>query len=456
MNPSIFKAYDIRGLCPGEIEEDDAYRIGQAFVRLTKAKVIVVGRDMRKSTPGIFAAFARGVTSQGSDVLDIGLVTTPMLYFAVGDYDLHDAGAMITASHNPAAYNGIKLCRGDASPIGGRTGMAELRDLALAGPYPPAAGGEGTIVESDLLEDYFDRLEEAVAPRHVGRLKVVTDTGNGMEGAIIKKLFKRYPRVALETICLEPDGGFPHHEANPLKTETLALLSKKVRSSRADVGFAFDGDGDRVGVVEETGVPVRGDELLALLAPEILAGAPGAAVFYDVRCSWIVPEAIAQAGGRPMMGPVGHGLIKPIMRKEGAVFGGELSMHYYFKEFNFCESSDAVMLLVLGLLTRTGRKLSELLAPLRRYAHSGEINFTVKDQAEVLSRLEEAYGHEASAAIRIDGLRLEFTDTARPEGDWWFNVRLSNTEPLLRLNLEARSAAKMEEKKVELTGIIEA
>lgn len=454
LNPKIFKAYDIRGLAPGEIDEDTAFRVGQAFVKFTKAKTVVTGKDMRESTPRLFDAFAKGVMSQGSDVVDIGLVSTPMFYFAVGDYDLHDGGVMVTASHNPKQYNGFKLCFGDVQPIGADSGMSDVRDLAAAAPYP--GHREGQLVETDVREAYLEKLFSLVDTRKFRKLKVAVDTANGMEGVIIEDVFRRLPKCEFHGMFLEVDGSFPNHEANPLKTETLHDLQKKVRSLRADVGVAFDGDADRIGLVDETGEPVRGDILLALLAPRLLKKVPGAPVIYDVRCSMVVAEEIERAGGRPLMWKVGHGLIKPKMREVGAVFAGELSQHYYFRDMHNAENTDLVMLMVFELLSETGKKLSELTAPLMRYHHSGEINSEVENKDEVLVKLEEAYGHEASTVTKIDGLRLDFRNETAPDEDWWFNVRPSNTEPLLRLNLEAKSKEKMEAKRDELLKIIRA
>jgi phosphomannomutase len=447
LNPKIFKAYDIRGLCPGELDTDAAYRVGQAVVKLTKAKVVVVGKDMRDTTPALFDALAKGVMSQGADVVDVGLVTTPMLYYAVGDYDLHDAGVMITASHNPKEYNGIKMCYGDVLPIGAGSGMWEIRDLAMAGPYEPKK--EGSLVETDIRGDYLDKLFSMVDLKKFRPLQVVVDTANGMEGAVIADIFGRLPMCSWHGLFLELDGRFPNHEANPLKEETLDALKERIRETGADIGVAFDGDGDRIGIVDEKGSNVRGDLIQALLVPRVLRDHPGGLIFYDVRESMVVAEEIERNGGRSRMSPVGHGLIKPLMRKEGAVFGGELSNHFYLGDFFGAESSDLVMLRIFELMSETGKPLSELVAPLKRYHHSGEINSEVADKDAVLAKLEAAYGHEATAVSKIDGLRLDF-------GDWWFSVRASNTEPLLRLNLEAKEKGKMEAMRDELLNIIRA
>ncbi|MBU0625288.1 phosphomannomutase/phosphoglucomutase [Patescibacteria group bacterium] len=454
INSKLFKAYDIRGLSPEELDEDAAYRIGQAMVKFTAAKNIVVGRDMRETTPALFESLSRGIRSQGSNVVDIGLVTTPMMYFAACDYTEHEAGMMITASHNPSEYNGVKMCLADALPIGGESGMNEIRDLALAGPHE-ATDNEGKMTALDIRADYLEKLLSAVDLGKIKPLKVAVDTGNGMEGVIIDDILSRVPGCQYEVLFKELDGRFPNHEANPLKEETLDALKAKVAELSADLGVAFDGDGDRIGIVDEAGEVVRGDILAALLAPLLLKESPGSAVLYDVRESMAVVEEIEQAGGQAIMTRVGHGLIKPHMREVDAVFTGELSNHFYFRDFCGAESSDLVLLLIMQLISETGQPLSELIAPLKRYYHSGEINFEVQDKEAVLSALEDKYGSQASNIIRIDGVRMEFFSDSNPEEDWWFSVRASNTEPKLRLNLEAKKEAKMEQMKVELTELIE-
>lgn len=449
MHPSIFKAYDIRGLAPQELDAETAFRVGQAVVKFTKAKTVVVGKDMRETTPELFAALADGITSQGADVIDIGLVTTPMFYFAVAEYELHDAGVMITASHNPKEYNGLKLCYGDALPIGAASGMDKIRDLALEGPYKEKK--KGAIVETDIRADYVKKLLNMVDVKSFKRMSAVVDTANGMEGCVITDIFDRIRHVTMSGLYLELDGNFPNHEANPLKEETLDALRAKVKELRADVGFAFDGDGDRIGLVDEKGEIVRGDLILALVASRLLQKAGGAPVLYDVRCSSAAAEEIERAGGRPEMCKVGHGFIKPRMREIGALFAGELSNHFYFRDFYGVECSDLVMLYVLALLSETDKPLSELVAPLKRYVHSGEINSKVPEVAAVMAKLENAYAHEAKAISEIDGVRMDFEG---PDGRWWFSVRASNTEPLLRLNVEAETVEKMEKKRDELLGLI--
>jgi phosphomannomutase len=454
MNPKLFKAYDIRGLSPEEIDADFAYRLGQAVTLFTKAKTVVVGRDMRDTTPTLFDALAKGIMSQGADVIDIGLVTTPMLYYAVGEYDLHEAGVMITASHNPKQYNGFKLCYGDALPIGAESGMNDVRDLAMAGPYPEKKFGN--LVETDIRQTYFKKLFSLVDASKIANISAVVDTANGMEGAVIKDIFERLPGVQMTGLFLELDGAFPNHEANPLKDETLDALKAAVRSTRADIGIAYDGDGDRVGLVDERGETVRADFMAALITPKLLAKEPGATVLYDVRESMVATEVITAAGGKPVMCRVGHGLIKPHMRRDGAIFASELSGHFYFRDVYGAESSDLVMLMVLELMAETRKPLSELVAPLKKYHHSGEINSEVEDKARVLALLEETFAHEAAAITKIDGLRMDFRPANDPDGNWWFGVRASNTEPLLRLNLEAKSKQKMERMRDQLLNIIRA
>jgi phosphomannomutase len=454
INPKIFKAYDIRGLAPQELDADAAYRIGQAVVKFTGAATVVVGKDMRGTTPELFEALARGIMGQGADVIDIGRVTTPMFYFAVGHYELHDAGVMVTASHNPAEYNGMKLCFGDVVPIGGNNGMGAVRDLALAGPYPERPSG--TMVTADVKADYFAKLFERIDPKAIAPLKAVVDAGNGMEGEIIRDFFAALPQVEMSGMYLEPDGTFPNHEANPLKTETLDDLRAAVRDSRADVGFAFDGDGDRMGLIDELGNVVPGDILLALMAERLLRDHPGETIAYTVNCSMTVAEAVERAGGKLIMTPVGHGLIKPIMREHGALFGGEISYHYYFRDMFTSESTDLMVLLVLQMMTEEGKPLSEILAPYRRYHQSEEINSEVADKDAVLAALGAKYAPLASKVVTIDGVRMEFMSSADPDEHWWFNVRASNTEPLLRLKLEAKTAAALHARTEELLALIRA
>ncbi len=444
-NPSIFKAYDIRGLVGKDFDNEFVERLGHAFVVYTGAKVVVAGRDMRGSSPEYFAALTRGMMKQGADVIDVGMVSTPMFYYAISDYELHDAGIMVTASHNPAEYNGFKLVRGDAMPIGGDTGMKEIKALVDVGKFPPAK--EGTLIETDIVQDYLERLWDLVPPDSISGLKVAVDAGNGMSGVILPEIFRELDAKVFP-LYWEPDGTFPNHEANPLKTETLKDLQAKIKQTGADIGIAFDGDSDRIGLVDEKGEVIRADQMIAMMAHMLLPSHLGKTVTYNVSCGNVAPEEIKAAGGVPLMTPTGHAVIKPILRKERALFGGELSGHFYFEEFHGAENTDYVMLLFLQMLSRERRPLSEIAAPIRRYFHSGEMNFKVADKQAKIDEIMKRYGGDADVTT-IDGLRLDF-------GDWWLCVRASNTEPLLRLNLEARTKEMMEEKKQELTELLSA
>jgi phosphomannomutase len=444
INPNIFKAYDIRGVYPDEINEEVAYRVGRAIVVFTGAKTVVVGRDCRKSSEIFFKALERGITNEGADVIDIGLVSSPLFYFSVGDYDLHDAGIMITASHNPKQYNGLKLVRGNALPIGGVSGMDEIKRLVLENKWENKP--VGNTVKTEVLDDYIQKVLGLVGVSKIKKLKVTVDAGNGMGGISLKKLAKYLP-VKIISLYFEPDGNFPNHEANPTKPENLRDLQKAVLKEKANFGAALDGDGDRIAVIDENSEVVRGDFLVAILAQIMLKKYPGAKILYDVRCSNVVPETIRKFGGVPEMTPVGHAPIKNIMAKGDAVFGGELSNHFYFRDFYFAESPDLCLLLLLKYLADENKKMSEAIRDLKKYFHSGEINFEVKNKEGIIKKIKEKYFKNAKKITEIDGLRLDFDD-------WWFNVRPSNTEPLLRLNLEAKTEESMLEKKEELERLI--
>ncbi len=445
-NPGIFKAYDIRGLVGKDFDLEFCERLGRAFVVHTKAKVLVLGRDMRGTSPEYLAAVAEGAMKQGADVVDIGMVSTPMFYFAVANYDLHDAGIMVTASHNPAEYNGFKPVWGDALPIGRDSGGLELEKLIVADRWPDAR--RGTLIETDIKEDYLAQLWSLVPPATIGKSIVVADAANGMSGVILPDIFRELPGVTVHPLFWEPDGTFPNHEANPLKEETLDDLKRKMQQVRADVGFAFDGDSDRIGLVDETGRTVGAYEILGILSKILLQKYPGKAVTCDIRCSNAIVEAIEEMGSKSVMTPVGHALIKPYVREHDAIIGGELSGHFYFGQFGGAENSDYVMLLVLQALTQTGRKLSELAAPYRRYHASGELNFEVADKQGMMARILEASKPGATAASELDGIRLDFEDGS------WFGVRASNTEPLLRLNVEAKTKDRMASLRDEIVDFI--
>lgn len=445
INPSIFKAYDIRGIYPKDLNEETVYKIGRAAVLITGAKTVVIGRDVRASSDALFKALAKGIMEQGANVVDIGVVTTPMLNFAVGEYKEHEAGIMVTASHNPKEYNGLKLCYENTLPIGENTGMAELKKVAMEGNFP-AAPTAGKLEKKEILDAYVEKVLSLVDIKKIKPLKVVVDTANAVGVVPLPEIFKKIP-CKLIPLYFELDGTFPNHEANPLKEETLADLKNKVLEEGADIGVAIDGDADRIGFVDEKGETVRADLILTLIAEELLREKPGELIFYDVRASRVVKEAVEAAGGRAEMCRVGHALIKKQMWDNGALFAGEFSSHFYYRDFYNVESGDLSMLKLLEIISQSGKKLSEIVTPLKRYYHSGEINFKVSDKTEKMKELEEKYGAAAKEISHLDGIRLDFSD-------WWFNVRPSNTEPLLRLNLEAKTKEMMEEKKEELSKLI--
>ena len=444
INSSIFKAYDIRGIYPRDLNEEVAYLVGRAIVVLTRAKTVVVGYDARFSSDSLVQAVIKGVTEQGADAVNIGLVTTPMLNFAVAEHPEHEAGIMVTASHNPKEYNGLKLCYGNALPIGENTGMADIKKLVLEEKFSAAMPGK--ILKKEILDAYVEKVLSLIDVKNIKPLKIVVDTANAVGAIPLPEFFKKIP-CQLIPLYFELDGNFPNHEANPLKEETLVDLKKKVLEESADLGVAIDGDADRIGFVDEKGETVRADLILTLIAKKILEEKPGGLVLYDVRSSRIAREVVEKAGGRAEMCRVGHALIKKQMWDNGALFAGEFSSHFYYRDFYNVESGDLTMLKLLEIISLSGRKFSEIVAPLLRYHHSGEINFEVSDKEGKMKELEEKYGAAASEISHLDGVRLDFSD-------WWFNVRPSNTEPLLRLNLEAKTKELMEQKKKELTEII--
>jgi phosphomannomutase len=432
---AIFKAYDVRGLVGEQLDETLAHRIGSAFVEVTGARTVVVGHDMRPSSPGMAGAFADGAAEAGADVVLIGLASTDQLYFASGH--LGHPGAMFTASHNPAAYNGIKMCRAGAAPIGMETGLAEIRD-AVASGRAPAAGQVGNISNHDVLEAYAAHLL-ALAPVTGRRLKVVADAGNGMAGLTAPAVFERIGRDQVELVPMyfELDGTFPHHEANPIEPENLVDLQKRVLAEDADIGLAFDGDADRCFLVDENGRLVSPSTLTALIAARELAREPGSTVIHNLITSRAVPLIVSELGGTPVRTRVGHSYIKATMAETDAIFGGEHSGHFYFRDFWRADSGMLAALHALAALAETDRSLSQLLADYERFVASGEINSTVEDQAAVLAALEQEYAGQPGVTIdHLDGLSVT-------HADWWFNVRASNTEPLLRLNAEGEDEETM-------------
>ncbi len=442
---SIFKAYDIRGLYPQEINDEDAYRIARAFVSALGCKRVVIGHDMRESAAPYEVATIRGLVDQGADVVPIGLTSTPMYYFAVNHLNA-DAGVMCTASHNPAEYNGYKMTGKGAVPSIAIISNEDLWKLASDGNFAEPEK-KGTILpKEDVLDAYAEAVLDNTGIRSLGNLKMVIDCANGMGGYILPKIMGKVGSDPTR-LYWRLDGSFPNHEANPLKTETLLALRDRVVDEKADIGIAFDGDGDRVAFVDEKGQIISGDFVTALIAREMLKKKPGAEILYDLRSSWIVPEEIEKAGGKATECRVGHGLIKKQMREEGGYFAGELSSHYYFSDFYTTDNGDLAMLNMLKLMLDEKKPLSEIVAPLRKYHHSGEINSEVKDIPAVLAKLKSKYGPVAKRVTEIDGYKAEFAD-------WWFNVRPSNTEPLIRLNLEAKTKEMMDEKVTELLGEI--
>jgi phosphomannomutase len=433
---AIFKAYDVRGTVPDQLDEDLALATGSAFVEVVGAPVVVVGHDMRPSSPGLAGAFAAGATAAGADVVMIGLASTDQLYFASGH--LGHAGVMFTASHNPAAYNGIKMCRAGAVPIGVETGLADIRDSVVRGGHRPAPEA-GSITEQDVLEAYAAHLL-ALAPVEGRRLKVVVDAGSGMAGLTAPAVFERIgaDRVELVDMYFDLDGTFPHHEANPLEPANLVDLQQRVVAEGADIGLAFDGDADRCFLVDEQGRAVSPSTLTALIASRELAKEPGATIIHNLITSRAVPELVGELGGVPVRTRVGHSYIKATMAETGAIFGGEHSGHFYFRDFWRADSGMLAALHALAALAESDQPLSVLLADHERYVVSGEINSTVADQSAVAATIEAAYtGRDGVTTDHLDGLTVSHED-------WWFNVRPSNTEPLLRLNAEGRDRATME------------
>ncbi len=439
MAGDIFRAYDIRGIYGVDLTDQIAYNVGKAFVSFLKCKRVVVGRDMRPHSKPLFDFLSKGITEMGADVIDLGMCSTPMSYYANGTLEA-DAGIMITASHNPGEWNGFKLSREKAVPISGDTGIMTIAQLAASGAFGEPVGPPGTVGTYDIASAYGRHVNSFALED--GPLRIAVDYANSMgvyEAQALKDLF------VLDPIFEELDGSFPNHEANPLKTETLVPLQQKVREGGHDFGIAFDGDADRVGFIDERGEVVPNDMTAALIAQAILSRNKGGRVLYDLRSSWAVKEVVEENGGRPSMCRVGHAFIKKQMRDEDAVFAAELSGHYYFRENFYTESSALAAIYVADLVRSSGKKLSELIKPLKRYHASGEINSVVQDTTAVYKRLMDTYPDGRMETL--DGLSIEYED-------WWFNVRPSNTEPLVRLNLEARTEGLMAYKLDEVLSII--
>lgn len=446
----IFKAYDIRGVVPTELDTDLARKIGHAFARLLQAKRLLVGRDMRTHGPEITDAVIDGMRDAGADVVSIGLASTPMTYFAIGSQDV-DGGLCVTASHNTGEYNGMKLCSRGARPISYANGIGDVERMC-AEPYPGLVGERGSLTELDLLAAYGEHVLSFADLQ--GDVSLCLDASNGMAGHTLPVILPALKGVRVDSLFMEPDGTFPNHEANPLKEENLDPVRELVRGKQAQLGVCFDGDADRCCFVDETGATVPADLMTALLARDFLSRNAGAAVVYDLRSSWVVKQVIAEAGGRPIRDRVGHSFIKATMREQGAIFAGELSGHFYFKDNYVCDSGVIAMVSALNLLSRpenAGRTFSDLVQDLRRFHSTGEINFRVDDKEAAIADLRQRYA--AGRQDELDGITVEFGELG-DDSWWWFNVRQSNTEPLLRLNLEASNPELCASKRAELCGLL--
>jgi len=443
INPGIFKAYDVRGLYPAEINEEVAHQIGRGFVAYLDAKQIGVSRDMRVSSPALAAAFIEGARDQGASVIDYGMLGTDMLYYAVVKDNL-EGGAQITASHNPKQYNGVKMVRAGAAALSGDAGIGEIRDMIAADRLPARAAARGSLRSHNILPQYVDKVLSFIDPAVIKSFTAVLDAGSGMGGLVAPALFDRLP-CKTTRLCFTIDGTFPNHEANPLIEENRADITAEVIRQRADIGIAWDGDADRCFFIDGSGGFVPGDFVTALLAEAFLLKHPGATVIYDLRASHAVRDVVAKYGGRALMNRVGHAFIKQRMRQEDAIFAGEVTGHYYFRDYSYADNGFIPALLMLELMSKKNQSLEQLLRPYReRYFISGEINTKLASMGDVPKKLEAIETRYKDAQIEhMDGVSVEYPD-------WHFNVRASNTEPLLRLNLEAQTPELMERKRDEV------
>ena len=444
INTKIFGAYDVRGIYPETLDEDAAYRIGRAFVQYLGVQAVAVGRDMRVSSPALAGAVIRGITDQGADAFDLGMTTTDELYFAVGKFG-YPAGVMVTASHNPKQYNGLKMCREEAIAISSETGGNAIRDLALAGNLPEPAR-KGQVIQRDVTDDYVRHVLSFIDVAKVRPLKIAVDAGNGMAGMIVPKVFAQLP-CELIPLYFELDGTFPNHPASPIEPENTATLRALVPQQHCDMGVAFDGDADRMFLVDEQGTLLGGDMVTALVAQSLLRKHPGATILYNLISSRSVPELIERDGGRAVRTRVGHSFIKAQMRQENAIFGGEHSGHFYFRDNWYADSGLIAFLVVLELISESGKTVSELVRAVDHRYRSGEINTEVADQEGRMRAIEAHYVAEGGQVDFLDGITVSFPT-------WWFNVRPSNTEPLLRLNLEADTADEMAKRRDEVLQLI--
>lgn len=444
VDPNIFSSYDIRGIYGENLTDEVAYLIGRAAAQYLQVPEIAIGRDMRLSSPQITAALIRGITDQGVNAIDLGMTTTDELYFAVGKFN-YPAGIMVTASHNPGKYNGMKFCRAEARPISKETGLTDIRDLAVSGTFAePARKGE--VIKRDVLDEYVNHALAFIDISKIKPLKVVIDAGNGMAGMVMPKVFEKLP-CTLIPLYFELDGSFPNHPASPIEPENTEDLRKKVREVGADLGAAFDGDADRMFPVDEKGNIVDGSMVTAIAANSLLQKHPGSTILYNLIVSKSVPELVEKMGGKTFRSRVGHSHIKADMRTHNAIFGGEHSGHFYFRDNWYADSGLIAFLMTLELVSQGDKPLSEMLKPLDHWVRSGEYNSTVSDKEGKLKALEERYGKEAQSVDYLDGVTFDFSN-------WWFNVRPSNTEPFLRLNLEARTQELMEQKRDEVLAFI--
>ncbi|MDI6739306.1 MAG: phosphomannomutase/phosphoglucomutase [Candidatus Edwardsbacteria bacterium] len=444
IHPKIVKAYDIRGLYPAEIDEAQTRDIGRALVDYLQCRQVAVGRDMRASSEPLFDALAQGIARQGAEVIDLGLVSTDGLYFAVGKYG-YDAGVMITASHNPKEYNGLKFCKKDAVPLSGDEGLSQMRDLVNKSEIRNPKS-EGIVTRRNIDQAYIDYCLSFIDPKKLKPFKIAVDAGNGMAGKTVPPLFKKAPGT-LVPLFFELDGNFPNHPASPIDPENIKALQDTVLAEKCDMGAAFDGDADRMFLVDEKGKALAGSDVAALAARMLLKKNPGSAILYNAICSRCVRETVEKYGGRPVRSKVGHALIKPLMRQENAIFGGEHSGHFYFRDFWFADSGLIAFLVCWQLISEESKPLSTLVAEVDPYVRIPETNSTVADNKAKLDQLEEVYKLKGAKLDRLDGLTISYPD-------WWANVRPSNTEPLLRLNIEATNQALLMEKRQELLTII--
>ena len=444
LHREIFGAYDIRGIYPETLDESAAYAIGRALVQFLSAPQCAVGRDMRVSSPVLAEAVIRGITDEGADAVDLGLTTTDELYFAVGKFG-YPAGVMVTASHNPAQYNGMKLCRANAVALSADTGVQQIRDLAIADSFL-GSGHKGQVIKRDVTEAYIDHALSFIDTSKVRPYKIAVDAGNGMAGMIIPAVFKRLP-CELVPLYFELDGTFPNHPASPIEPENTAELRRQVVDQHCDLGVAFDGDADRMFLISEKGQLLGGDMVTALVAESLLRRFPGSTILYNLICSRSVPELIEEDGGHAIRTRVGHSFIKAQMREYNAIFGGEHSGHFYFRDNWYADSGLIAFLIVLEMISESGKSVSGLLAPIDTRFRSGEINSEVRDQQGKMTEIEQHYAARGADIDHLDGITVSFPT-------WWCNVRPSNTEPLLRLNVEADTEEELAERRDEVLKVI--